>query len=448
MSLRASLLRRTLAAILFSISLGACRGEPPEPTPIPAAGTPLPVAAHPVAVTFMLWGDPAELRAYQTLVDTYAARFPGARVELTHIPSEPDYRKRLAVDYAAGTPPDVVLLNYRRYGGFVARGLLEPLGPYLDQSQVISAADFYREALLPFYVGRELMCLPQNISSLAVYYNKDLFDQAGLPDPDGTWDWDAFLAAAQTLTRDVDGDGRTDIYGLGVEPSLARVAPFIWQNQGQLVDNLFMPLRMEVDQLPALQAVQWFVDLQTRHHVVPDAEAEASEPSEARFMLGRLGMYLNSRRGVPTYREITGFDWDVAALPSNRGRRTNLLHSDAFCMSAAAPDKPAVWRFIEFANSPEGQTILAGSGRTVPSLRAVAESPAFLNPAVRPASNQVFLDAIHHVRPMPLQENWIDIEGITNDELEHAFYGQASVADAMRLAVNRTEEYFKYQRSN
>jgi multiple sugar transport system substrate-binding protein len=434
---------------MAAVFLGACRGPAAVPLATPGAGgTAAGASAHPAAVTFMLWGDPAELQAYQDLVAAYEARYPGAAVELTHIPSEPDYRKRLALDYAAGTPPDVVLLNYRRYGGFVARGLLEPLGPYLAQSQTLTLSDFYRQALLPFYVGRQLMCIPQNISSLAVYYNKALFDQAGLAYPDGSWDWNAFLATAQALTRDTDGDGRTDIYGLGLEPTLARLAPFLWQNQGQLVDNLFWPRRLEIDQPPALQAVQWFVDLQVAHHVVPDAEAEASEPSEDRFMHGRLALYLNSRRGVATYREISAFDWDVAPLPTNRGRRTNLLHSDAFCMSAAAPNKPAVWRFIEFANSPEGQTLLARSGRTVPSLIAVAESPAFLNPDVEPAHNQVFLDAILNVRPMPLQENWVDIEAITSDELERAFYGQVSVAEAMRAAVVRTEEYFKFQKSN
>jgi multiple sugar transport system substrate-binding protein len=204
---------------------------------------------------------------------------------------------------------------------------------------------------------------------------------------------------------------------------------------------------MEIDQPPALQAVQWLVDLQVRHRVVPDAEAEASEPSEARFMNGRLAMYLNSRRGVPTYREL-GFDWDVAPLPSNRGRRTNLLHSDAFCMASAAPNKPAVWRFIEFASSPEGQTLLAASGRTVPSLISIAESPVFLNPDLRPAHNQVFLDAIDDVRPMPVLENWVDIEAITGDELERAYYGHAGVADAMCSAAYRTEEYFKFHLSN
>ena len=65
------------------------------------------------------------------------------QVSLIHIPSQGDYRKRLGIDFAAGTPADIVLLNYRRYGAFAAKGVLEPLGPYLERSRVIREADFY-----------------------------------------------------------------------------------------------------------------------------------------------------------------------------------------------------------------------------------------------------------------------------------------------------------------
>jgi multiple sugar transport system substrate-binding protein len=97
-------------------------------------------------------------------------------------------------------------------------------------------------------------------------------------------------------------------------------------------------------------------------------------------------MLLNSRRGLPTYREIKDFDWDVAALPAGKQAAT-VLHADGYCMAAASKNKPAAWAFAEFANSAEGQTIVAKTGRTVPSLRSVAASPAFLDPASKPKSS-------------------------------------------------------------
>ena len=162
---------------------------------------------------------------------------PTIDVTLAHIPSQSDYRARLATDYAAGTPPDVALLSYRRAGAFIAADQLDPLGPYLDASDVIQPDDFYPVTLESFTWNGELMCIPQNISSLVVYYNRDLFAAAGLPEPADDWTWDDFLDAAVALTRDLDGDGATDQYGLGVEASLYRLSPFVWQNGGRIVDD-------------------------------------------------------------------------------------------------------------------------------------------------------------------------------------------------------------------
>ena len=200
-------------------------------------------------------------------------------------------------------------------------------------------------------------------------------------------------------------------------------------------------MRLAVDSRAAREAIEWFVALQTAHGVVPDASAEAAQDSESRFLDGRLAMFLNSRRGVPTFRDIEAFDWDVAPLP--RGEQAaGILHSDAYCMAGAARDKDAAWTFIEFANSPEGQAIVAGSGRTVPSLREVAESEAFLDPVAKPANSQVFLETIPILREVPVMAGWVDIEEIAGEELERAFYGQATVDEAIDAMISRTLPFF------
>lgn len=397
--------------------------------------------AEPAAVSFMVFGDSAEFAAYESLVAAFEAGHADIDITLSHIPSQGDYRKKLATDFAAGSPPDVSLLNYRRVPPFIAAGQMEPLGPYLDRSKIISRDDFYPITLEAFMWRGELTCIPQNISSLVVYYNRDLFKAAGVAEPADDWTWDDFLAAAQALTVDSNGDGTTDQYGLGIEPSLLRLSPFVWQNGGRIVDDPAFPTQLGLTRLPSLVALQWFVDLQVVHHVAPDRTAEASIDSETRFIEGTTAMYLNSRRGTPTYREQAKFDWDIAPLP--RGEQAaGVLHSDAYCLASAAKNKDAAWRFIEYANSPEGQALVARSGRTVPSLIAVAESDAFLDPAVRPARSRVFLDTIPALQSVPLLSTWEEIESTASEEIERAFYGDITAEEAAILARDRTEEYF------
>ena len=414
-----------LSAIVFVSLLSACGSQ----------------SASPQKVTFSVFGDPAEYAAYESLVAAFSAAHPEIEIELQHIPGQSDYRQRLATAFSSGEPPDVMLLNYRRFGTFAAQGGLEPLVTYLEKSDVIHEADFFAPAINSFKLDGQLWCIPQNVSSLVVYYNKDLFDAAGVPYPSDDWTWDDFLAAARALTLDTNSDGTIDQYGVGIEPSIFRLAPFIWQAGGELVDNQEKPTRLTIDTPEALAAFQWFVDLQVKEHVVPDAVSESAEDGESRFLNGRLAMYFNSRRGVPTYRTITSFTWDVAPLPQGE-TAASILHSDGYCMAQATQNKDAAWTFIEFANSAEGQTLVATSGRTVPSLVSVASSEAFLAPDQPPANSRIYIDTIPTLRWVPIMTTWIGIEETAGQEVERAFYGQATVEEAAATAVTLTQPFF------
>ena len=390
----------------------------------------------------MISGDPAERQAYLDLVAAFEAVHPEIEVEVTHIPSASVYRDRLATEFAAGSPPDITLMNYRRYGAFVVNGLLEPLGPYLAASDLSQPEDFFPIAIDAFTWDGEIFCIPQNISSLVVYYNQDMFDAASLPYPADDWTWDDFVETAVALTQDFDGDGTIDQYGVGVDTSLYRLAPFVWQNGAPIVNSEDFPTRLTMTRPPAQAALQWFVDLRQVHGVVPDRVEEAAQDSESRFVAGTTAMFLDSRRGTPTYREIEDFVWDVAPLPRNQAV-AGVLHSDAYCLSSTTTNKDAAWTFIEFANSFEGQTIIAKSGRTVPSLIAVAESEAFLDPTQLPARSRIWLDTADTLRLVPLISTWEEIESTASEEIERAFYGDISVEEAAMLIDTRTEEYFR-----
>jgi multiple sugar transport system substrate-binding protein len=333
-------------------------------------------------------------------------------------------------------------MNYRRLGPYVSRGAVEMLTTHLADSSQIDAANYYPQALDGFTWQGDLACMPQNMSSPVIYYNKAIFDAAGLPYPHDDWTWDDFVATAKTLTQNFDRDGLIDIYGLGVEPSLVRAAPFIWMNGADIVDDPAAPTRLTLDSPASKEALAWFIALQTIHKVVPDAVAEESESSESRFLNGRLAMLMESRRASPEFRAIQAFDWDVAALPVGK-ERASILHSDAYCISAASKHKDAAWAFIEFANTDQGQSILAQTGRTVPSLRALAQSPVFIDPNARPANSQVFLEAIPSIRHLPLMTTWNDIEGVVDHELRSAYFGLITLDEAIETANRRSAEFFE-----
>src|SRR5262249_15753482 len=150
-----------------------------------------------------------------------------------------------------------------------------------------------------------------------------------------------------------------------------------------------------------------------------------------RFLDGSLAMLVDTRARVPALRQAARFDWDVAPLPADNTSTSNIMVEEGLCLTAASANKTAAWQFIEFAASPDGQALLSKSGAIVPALSAVADSAAFLDPALWPAHSQVFLDARAHALALPKLENWIDIQAIVDEELWQAFYGHKNVAQAL-----------------
>ena len=393
-------------------------------------------------VVLQAFADPAESAAYQRLISAFEQENQDVEVKLVPVGSQGDHVAKLATDFSAGNPPDLFLINYRRFGQFADNGVLEPLRAHLERSRVFKVDDMYPQAVDAFTFEGTLLCLPQNISTPVIYWNRELFSEAGLAPPADGWTWDDMLATAKALTKDDNGDGIIDIRGLGFEPSLNRFAPFIWQAGGSIVDDLENPTKMSLFDPGAIEALKFISELQYKHHVVPTRPEFESEDPEHMFANGRLGMLIESRRATTALRVVESLDWDVAPLPVHPERREPavMLHSDAYCMAKSSTVKNAAFRFVEFALGPKGAPILARTGRTVPSLRSVAESRAFLDPGQPPESAQVFLDQIPAIMRFPNIAAWNEIESKADPIVEEwSFSNEPPQAFGLEISVATLE---------
>jgi multiple sugar transport system substrate-binding protein len=360
-------------------------------------------------ITVQIKAEPEEAAVYRSLVNAYREA-GGGEVELITVGRD-DHLTRLSTAFASGDAPDVFLINYREYAPFVQRGAVAPVGPLIE-AEGIDTADYYEEPLRAFTYDGALQCMPQNISSLVVYWNRGLFAQAGVPAPSADWTWDDFVATATALSGG-------EVKGVGIDPSITRMAPFIWSSGGTIVDDDAAPTRTTLHEPGARAALDAVVSL-IGAGATPDKEQLAAQGLPEQFMTGKVAMFLSSRVEVPALREQRGLDFDVAALPV-MGEPASVLHSDAYCVASSSENQAAAAKFIAYAVGQQGQTLTALGGRTVPSLRSVATSPAFLSPTRAPASSQVFLDAVPHLRHTPVTPSWPEVEDVIGTQLQRAF---------------------------
>ena len=421
-------MRRSIALLLLvsMTVLAACSDDGPGASPEPTEAT------GPIRV--QVSGEPEETRVYRALVNAYLEDHPDAEVELVEIPEKDDHLQKLTTDFAGGDPADVFLVNFREYSQFVTRGATEPVGPLLEDRGV-DIADYYEPPVEAFTYDGALQCMPQNISSLVVYYNKTLFREAGMKGPPEGWGWDEFRSVAERLTKG-------DVHGLGLEGEIIRLAPFAWSNGGEIVDDEVAPTRFTLDEPATREALEYLVSLVRDSGVVPSEEDIAAQDLETRFVTGKLAMLLSSRRDTPVFREVNGLDWDVAPLPVAH-EEVGILHSDGYCIARGSNVGSAA-DFVAYATGEQGQTITALGGRTVPSLIEVSRSPAFLDPTQPPAHSQVFLDIAENVRRTPVLPTWPEIEDLAAEYLTRAFYEEGyTIDDAIEDIDSSTRHLFE-----
>ncbi|HEV2757915.1 MAG TPA: sugar ABC transporter substrate-binding protein [Actinomycetota bacterium] len=418
------MLRKLVALGLVAVVAAACSESSPDADEDDGAVT---------RIQLQVSGEPEETAVYSSIAQQFQQEHEDIQVEVIEVAEKDDHLARLATSFSGGNPPDVFLVNFREYSQFVVRGAIESIENHLEG---VDTGAYYEPPLEAFTYDGTLQCMPQNISSLVVYYNKALFAEAGLKRPKDGWTWEDFRRTALALTKG-------DVRGVGIEPTIIRLAPFAWSAGGDIVDDPENPTRLDLDNAGARAALDFFVSLVRDDQVIPTEEEIAAQELETRFVTGKLGMMLSSRRDTPAFREVAGLDFDVAPLPVGK-EPAGILHSDAYCVAAGSDAINAAAELVRFATGEEGQTLGALSGRTVPSLTSVAESGAFLDPVQPPRHSEVFLESIPHIRRTPVLPTWPEIEDVAEQILIRAFYEDGyTIDDAIEDLDTETRDLFE-----
>src|SRR5262245_58822369 len=398
--LRLALSACAAAIVLFSFAWVLSR-------PFRTAG----LKAGQTRLTVLHWGDKTEDGIDRKLIEAFETQNPDIKVVRTNVGSPAQLQTKLQTMLASGDPPDLFYLDFQKVAAFASQNVLEGIEPFLARDRAAGAADtpdlvdFFPATLDAFRydpatrgVGRgDLVGLPKDFTCVGFYYNRSLFDRAGVRYPPETgWTWDEFIAAARKIAK------LPDCYGAEVVTWESMVRIFLYSHGLDLAEPGFQKFRLtEPDVVATLDKLRsWFHD---EDRTLLSAKTQL-ETGQAPFLTGKIGMAGPfGRWQVPLYRLIPKekFDWDFAPLPHAAGKSpSNGVLTVAWAMARDGRHKEQSWRLMKFLLSRQGQEMVCNTGLAIPVLQSVANSPCFTDPAAKPENDDVFLSGAIVAKPI------------------------------------------------
>lgn len=393
-----------------------------------------PAAQEPVEITFTMWGAPEELAVWQAVVDDFQNANPGITVKVD-VSDWDSYWTKLNTLIAGGTPPDVFAMDAPLFLDWQSRGALLNLQPYIDANPGF-LEDVYPQTLTAYKTTDGYYGLPRDFQTIVLFYNKDMFDAAGVPYPTEDWTYEDLMAAAKSLTVDTDGDGKIDQYGLWSDTWDMELlwSEVIWANGGEIISEDHS--KTLIGEGGALDAWK-YIDSLYKEGVMPTPTA-AGEFGGDLFQAGKAAMTTIGHWAVPGYVQ-SGINFDVVPMPSGPAGEATSVNSAGFVISKDSKQKDAAFEFVKFALSEAGQKRLAELGFAIPVLKSVAESDAYLKQPGN-LNQQVFLDSVVFARMKPVFKGYEEWAGVVGDGLIPVFDGEAELETTLKEVIAAADE--------
>lgn len=356
-----------------------------------------------------------------TIIEAFEDANPGIKVDVTTLPYA-DYFTVLQTDLAAGTAADVFDTNYDSFPLLAANGVFAPLE--------VSAPGNYRESLLEAYQADGTQyALPSSFSTVVLYYNKDLFDAAGLDYPSADWTWEDERAAAEALT-----DQDAGVWGDHQPVSFYEYYKVLAQNGGEFLNADGTAVAFNTPE--GIEAAEWLVGKSGT--VMPTVEQGQGTPDfdTNLFKDGKLGML---HTGIWVFGAVADvpFGWDIEVEPGN-ATQASAVFSNAVGVNANSEHIEAATKFAEFLTSSETMVdIRLESGWELPPISDEGKLASYLE-RDNPANRQAVFDSLDGVALLPIvATGQTEMQDIMTEELVEAQAGRKTVEEALASAEER-----------
>lgn len=373
-----------------------------------------------VTIRYGLW-DSNQEPAIREIADAFEAANPDIKIEIEVTPWK-EYWTNLETSAIGGSAPDVFWMNGPHATQYARGGMMLDLNDYIEGSELVAKEDFPSSLIDLYTIDGGWYGMPKGFDTGAIWYNKTLFDAAGIEYPTDDWTWDEFWEKAVALT-----DADNGIYGTAVQ--LDEQAG--WYNTiGMFGGWVISDDKKEsgfADE-NTIAGIKCWTDM-IEAGISPSYAQLNDTSSNTLFESGKIAMQWGASYNLAEYANIEGFcdEIDVVSLPSVDGKNSCVIHGLGQAIFSQTEHPEEAWKWVEFLGSKEAMDMQAQAGIDI---SARTESTALWAEAYPQYNLAAFMNAAETAYQYPASVNTSAWMNVMYDEVYAAFNGDKTAEEA------------------
>lgn len=376
-------------------------------------------------------GDDSELaKIYREILEQFERENPGVEIQIEGIPGSQEYVSKVLLSFVAGAEPDIITLDASSAAVFIENDVLLDLAPLAARTGVFSLDDYFPNVVNIARRGKKLFAIPLDFTPMVMYYNKDLFDAAGVSYPKAGWTTTEFLETARRLT----GKG---IYGFKFVNWIPGWLMWLWNRGGDILDATGSRATGTFDSKSNAETVAFLRDLVQLHKVAPSLSQTAAAGVDP-FANGTAAMEVSGHWALVGYKEAPKLRLDrigVAPLPSDVSPSKTVIYESGLAIGRNCRNPELAWKFIQYYTSYRVQHKYQSSGIAVCARKDVS------NERATDEREQAFLSIVPSARP-PWGSRVVGydlVEDIGQKMMDAVIKGGADPMEALRDAARKID---------
>ena len=375
-------------------------------------------------ISYAIW-DSGQEPGIRQIADKFEEKNPDIKINIQVVDWD-NYWTMLEAGATGGSLPDTFWMHSNEIYRYGSNEMLLPLDGYLAKSKEAKLENFPDGLNEIYNIKGKQFAVPKDFDTIGLWYNKKMFDEAGIPYPDDTWDWNKLKEVAKKLTK---SDGSQYGFGAGLS-NQEGYYNFIYQNGGTVITD---DMKSGYDDPKTIEALDYYFSF-VKEKLSPALTVD-KERAEA-FQNGQVAMSVFGSWNLSGFsaNDYIRENADVAVLPKGPdGTRATIFNGLGNAIAANTKNPDAAWKWVEYLSSKEAQEMQASLGVAISAYKGTADTWVNSN---KDFAIKNYVDMLDYAQIRPYSQTTLKWEDKAYELLKPAYLGEEATKDAAQKTAD------------